>query len=187
MEKWGRRVALGFCSVLGLIGGAGVAGANGRAMFIAFRFVAGAGSYSLLALSMSSPTNQKALVIDHRPVPVYCAELSPPKLRGFFVGLTGVMIGIGNSIPAYMGLAFFHVDNPVAQWRTPLGLALIFPCLMLLIVLFVPESPRWLLFVGRREQAKEIVCSIHGGPGESGNDYAESEFYQMRKQADLDK
>jgi Sugar (and other) transporter len=41
-----------------------------------------------------------------------------------------------------IGLAFFYAKDPETQWRGPLGLALVWPLMMLLVICFVPESPR---------------------------------------------
>lgn len=44
---------------------------------------------------------------------------------------------------SYMGLAFYSVQgNPAAQWRGPLGLAILFPTVVLLVLPLLPESPR---------------------------------------------
>jgi sugar porter (SP) family MFS transporter len=120
--------------------------------------------------------------------PVYTAELAPAEMRGFFVGMNGVMIAIGYSIAAYMGLAFYHASyNPSLQWRGPLGLALVWPIVMLVVIAFVPESPRYLLMAGRPDDAWKVVSDLHADPEDPDNEYARGEFYQMQKQAELDR
>lgn len=79
-------------------------------MFIVARLFAGGGSWGYLAVT-----------------PFYSAELAPPGLRGLMVGMNGVNIALGYGLASYMGLAFYFVDNPQAQWRGPLGIALIWP------------------------------------------------------------
>ncbi|KAK5444276.1 hypothetical protein LTS15_010391 [Exophiala xenobiotica] len=171
MDKWGRKAGTIFCSTLSIIGGAGLAGSVNTTMFIIFRLIAGAGSWGFLALT-----------------PVYCAELAPPKLRGFFVGMNGMGITLGYSLASYMGLAFYYdQSNPSAQWRGPLGLALIFPVFQLLVILWAPESPRYLLMKGKIEEARKIVLHIHYVPGDEDQEYARGEFYQMQKQAEFDR
>jgi MFS family permease len=126
--------------------------------------------------------------VDFSQAPVYTAELAPPKLRGFFVGMNGMGITIGYSLASYMGLAFYYVQNdPAAQWRGPLGLALIFPAIQLLVILWAPESPRYLLMKGRVEEARKIVMDLHQVPGDPDQEYARGEFYQMQKQAEFDR
>jgi hypothetical protein len=48
-------------------------------------------------------------------MPVYAAELAPPKLRGFFVGMNAMGITFGYVRASYMGLAFYYSKSPAAQ------------------------------------------------------------------------
>jgi sugar porter (SP) family MFS transporter len=170
MDKWGRKAGVIYCATLSLVGGALLCAAQDIGMFIAFRFFAGAGSWGFLALT-----------------PVYTAELAPPALRGFFVGMNGVLIALGYSIASYMGLAFFYSTDPSTQWRGPLGVALVWPALMLVIICFVPESPRYLLMKGKTEEAWKIVSSLHSDPSDPDEEFARGEFFQMQKQAEMDR
>jgi MFS family permease len=86
-----------------------------------------------------------------------------------------------------MGLAFFYSNDPVAQWRAPLGIALIFPIAICILCFFIPESPRYLLMHGRVDEAREIVYRLHRMPNDPDQEYARAEFYQMSKQAELDR
>lgn len=96
-------------------------------------------------------------------------------------------ITTGYAMASYMGLAFFYAKSPAAQWRGPLALSLVWPVLMLVVVLFVPESPRWLLMVGREKEARDIVLKLHAVADDPDQKYARAEFYQMQKQTELDK
>ena len=91
--------------------------------------------------------------------PTYSAEVAPPKIRGLFVGLNGVMIALGYGLASYMGMAFFYAKDPAATWRGPLGLALLFPIIMLVILPFVPESPRFLLIRGESTRPEKSSSS----------------------------
>jgi MFS family permease len=106
-------------------------------------------------------------------------------LRGFFGGLNGVMILMGYSLSSYMGLAFFHASDPTVQWRTPLGLAIVMPAVMLLLLPILPESPRWLLLQDRYEEAEKIIQRLHKGRHEIES--SQIEFALMRNQAEQDK
>lgn len=149
MDRYGRKIGTVFCATCSIIGGIGLVASVNSTMFIVFRLIAGAGSWGFLALT-----------------PVYCAELAPPKLRGFFVGMNGMGITLGYSLASYMGLAFYYAKDPSTQWRGPLGLALIFPVIQLIVICFAPESPRFLLMRGRVEEAREVVMSIHKVEGD---------------------
>jgi len=73
--------------------------------------------------------------------PTYSAEVAPPGLRGFFIGMNGVNIALGYAIASYMGMAFYFAESDDAKWRGPLGIALLWPAIMIAITFIVPESP----------------------------------------------
>jgi hypothetical protein len=92
-------------------------------------------------------------------------------------------------VASYMGMAFYYAPYGDAQWRGPLGIALIFPFMMLLIIFLplVPESPRFLLMRGRIDEAREVTLKLHSIKGDSEQEFARAEFYQMEKQAEFDR
>jgi hypothetical protein len=119
--------------------------------------------------------------------PTYSAELASPGLRGFFVGMNGVNIALGYAITSYMGMAFYFASSSATKWRGLLGIALLWPAMMILITFFMPESPRSLLMKGRVEEAREIVMRLHSVKGDPEYEFARSEFYQMVKRTEVDR
>ena len=81
MDRYGRKAGMLYCSAFSVLGGVLLTASNGVAMFIVARFFSGIGSWGFLAVT-----------------PVYSAELAPPKLRGFFVGLNGIFIAMGYAL-----------------------------------------------------------------------------------------
>lgn len=101
--------------------------------------------------------------------------------------MNGVNIALGYALASYMGMAFFFADSPSLTWRGPLGIALIWPVLMILVTFVVPESPRFLLMKGRVAEAEAIVMRLHSTKGDPEQSFAREEFYQMAKQTEVDR
>jgi sugar porter (SP) family MFS transporter len=72
-------------------------------------------------------------------VPMYVAELAPAKRRGQLVLTFQVGIGVGIVVSTLIGA------SQQFSWRLSLGLAAVPATLMLLMMLRLPESPRWLV------------------------------------------
>lgn len=86
-----------------------------------------------------------------------------------------------------MGLAFFSAGvNTSLQWRGPLGIQIVFPAATLLVIYWLPESPRWNLMKNNVEAARKIVMSLHGQDAGS-QEFATAEFYQKSRQAEFDR
>jgi MFS family permease len=101
--------------------------------------------------------------------------------------MNGINIALGYGLASYMGMAFFFAKDPTTQWRGPLGIALVFPFMMLAILPFIPESPRYLLMQGKVDKARDVVLKLHSIPNDPDNEFARGEFYQMHKQAEFDR
>ncbi|XP_044482491.1 sugar transporter ESL1-like [Mangifera indica] len=87
-------------------------------------------------------------------VPVYVAEITPKDLRGVFTAFIHLMSTFGFSI-------VFFIGNYIS-WRT-LALLGAIPCLLQIITLFfIPESPRWLVKVGREKEFEMVLQSLRG-------------------------
>ena len=151
-DRWGRRwmlvvtaVGFGFFSVLSGL-------ATGLVSFCIARLFVGA------CIGIASLT-----------VPLYIAEMSPARIRGALVSLNQLAIGTG------IGIAYF-VDYALASsgsWRWMFASA-VFPAAVLLVgMIFLPESPRWLARKGFREKALENFHRLGRG------DEAETELAEV--------
>ena len=78
--------------------------------------------------------------------PMYIAEASPARIRGTFVSLFQLAVTVGILL-AYIACAVLAAS---AAWRWMLGLAALPGMLLAIGMLFMPESPRWLVKQGRR-------------------------------------
>lgn len=88
------------------------------------------------------------IAITFSTLPVYIGEVIDPKIRGGVLSWTGLCISIGTLSSFVVGSLFsFRILNMMS---------LIFPILTFFAFLMVPESPYFLMKVGKREEA--IVC-----------------------------
>ena len=95
--------------------------------------------------------------------PVYVSELAPPQSRGMLIGLYQFALTGGIALADLAGylLAGGHA------WRQMFGLGAIPAIFFLIMVLTVPESPRWLLAHGRCEEAEAVLRSYTDARGTS--------------------
>lgn len=67
---------------------------------------------------------------------------------------------MGYSLASWVGLGFYFVNASGAQWRLPLAIQCFPPLFLSLGVLFLPESPRWLLDHDRVEDAYKSFKAV---------------------------
>lgn len=115
-----------------------------------WQFLAGARFFLGLAVGAASTT-----------VPVYLAELSPFEKRGSLVTRNEVMIVSGQFAAFVINAVIFNVwGEHEGVWRYMLAVAVL-PAIALLIgMLFLPESPRWLISKQRDEQAFDVLKRV---------------------------
>ncbi|RXW18128.1 hypothetical protein EST38_g7728 [Candolleomyces aberdarensis] len=148
-DRWGRRGSILFWSAIFTVGVV-IQTATGHSMaqITAGRFVTGLGVGALSAI-----------------VPLYNGETAPKALRGTLLVLYQLQIIIGLFLSYVLDLATHTIPNS-ASWRVPVGLQLAWGLIMLSGVFFLPESPRHLLFTGRREEATKVVATLNGVPAD---------------------
>ncbi|KAG3169616.1 Proton myo-inositol cotransporter [Phytophthora idaei] len=92
-------------------------------------------------------------------VPLYIAEMSPPDIRGRLVSLNTALVTGGQFFSGVLDALLADMDN---GWRYMLGLAAIPALVQFLGVLLLPESPRYLISKGKREEAWTALKQIRG-------------------------
>ncbi|WP_216589683.1 MFS transporter [Streptomyces brasiliscabiei] len=90
------------------------------------------------------------------------SEFSPARLRGRMLGLTLIAWYVGFMVAFLVG--YLLIEYTDTDWRVVLGTSTLIAVILLISRIGLPESPRWLWNVGRREEAKHIA-----------HDYMESE------------
>lgn len=122
---------------------------------------------------------------------MYQAEVSTPESRGFMVSMHGIMFAVGYSLSAYIGFGCYFISASGSSssfpWRFPLAFQAVPALLLLACSRWLPFSPRWLMQVGRMDEAREVIHRLHRTKGDSHETQASKEFYQMKKQLELDR
>ena len=158
----GRKKVLILSAILFLISAIGTALPESLMQFIIFRVIGGLG---VGAASMTSP--------------MYIAEIAPARIRGRMVSLNQFAIIFGMLVVYFVNYSIAgsgdEVWNTETGWRWMFGSESIPAVLLLVLLFFVPESPRWLVKQGRKDEAAEILMRV------DGHEYAEQEMRVIEK------
>ncbi len=96
-------------------------------------------------------------------VPVFQAECSSAKHRGQHVVVDGICMVLGFVLCNWIDFGLSKTSGD-KQFRVPLALSFIFPLIVLSSVFSLPESPRWLVLVGRPGEAARSLAAYRGLP-----------------------
>jgi len=142
-EKFGRKKGLLTAGVIFGISSLAMAFSTDTPVFIVARFIAGIG------VGMASMLS-----------PMYIAEITPAPVRGRMVAINQLTIVVGILVT---NLVNYSLRNSGADaWRWMFGLGAVPSTLFFIGVLSIPESPRWLMKMGRRKEAANILQKIGG-------------------------
>lgn len=139
-DALGRRGILFVLAILYFVSAVGCAAAWGWWSFMAFRFLGG------LAVGGASVVS-----------PMYIAEISPARLRGRLVAITQFNIVLGILLAYLSNYLIGQLNLGASEWRWMFGVMAL-PSIVFFLLLFVtPQSPRWLIALGRDEEARGIL------------------------------
>lgn len=97
--------------------------------------------------------------------PLYIAELAPAPFRGRLVVLNNCFVTAGQVVAYIVGWAFVQYGPEATAWRWMVGVGAIPAGVQILVMLFMPETPRWLVKVGRKDEARDVLNKVFGkGP-----------------------
>jgi sugar porter (SP) family MFS transporter len=145
MDRFGRKGTIQIGAAIATVGGILQCSAMNLAMILVGRIVSG---WAIGLMSMS--------------VPVYLAECAHPNVRGMIVGITQQMIGVGFIVSTWVGYGSRHTpDSSSFQWRFPLAFQIIPSALLLVGLIWLPESPRHLIEKDRDDAAMKILRKLH--------------------------
>jgi MFS family permease len=142
-DRLGRRPAILYGSLISLVGIALQTAAQNIAMFVIARIILGWGG----AISGVAGA-------------VYLSEAFPSRWRAWGVGLLNNCYYVGAFLAALVTLGTSHWESTWA-WRTPSLFQATFSIISILLLPFIPESPRWLIGQGRFEDARISVAQTN--------------------------
>jgi SP family galactose:H+ symporter-like MFS transporter len=147
-DRFGRRIVLIVTAALFALGAVGTGMAPTVFWLIIGRVIVG------MAIGVASFTT-----------PLYISEISPVTLRGRFVSFNQIALTSG-IVMAYL------VDyglSGMRGWRWMFGLAAVPSALLGTGMVFMPESPRWLVSHGRADRGRSVLQRIRGTVQQGGN------------------
>ena len=148
-DKFGRKKLLITAAILFIVGSIGSGVTDTFSYYIVARIIGGFG-----------------IGITSTLCPLYNAEIAPAKFRGRLVALNQLAVVTGIFFTYFVNLWISNSGDAAwgvtTAWRWMFGVGAIPGVLFLVLLFFVPESPRWLIKQGRPAEALPILLRIHG-------------------------
>ncbi|KAJ5675770.1 Major facilitator superfamily domain general substrate transporter [Penicillium macrosclerotiorum] len=133
----------------------------GRAQFLVGRVVTGFGN------GINSST-----------VPTYQSEMARPELRGRLLSAQGTVTIIGLCIAYWIDYGLSFISSPV-QWRFPISFQAFFAVCLVLQMVPLPDTPRWLCEQDRSDEAASVLARLQS---EQPANESTPEVVQLRRQ-----
>ncbi|KAA8481913.1 sugar porter (SP) family MFS transporter [Arcticibacter tournemirensis] len=154
-DLYGRRPGLMVAALIFAFSSLGMAFSHSLTLFVSMRFAAGIGVGMASLLS-----------------PMYIAEISPASIRGRNVAINQLTVVTGILVTNLVN--YFLADIGNEAWRWMFGLGAVPSALFFIGVIWLPESPRWLVKAGREAKAKRVLEKI-GSQGFADSTFADIE------------
>lgn len=147
-DKWGRKVCLAIGTSL-MIGTSIIqALTSGPWAFLATKIILGVGIAFILI-----------------PAPALATETAHPRNRGMVTACFQTAFYWGAIVSAVATLGGLYIKGSWA-WRMPVMMQILFPSLQIIGLFIIPESPRYLIAKGRKDEAKQVLTRYHANGDE---------------------
>ncbi|CAL5871477.1 uncharacterized protein PFLUO_LOCUS5728 [Penicillium psychrofluorescens] len=144
-DNYGRKKGVWLGSVFGMLGGALMAASQSSDMFIVARVIGGIGIGFINTI-----------------VPPWISELARAHNRGVNFALVFTSNYIGIVIAYWINYGVGNNSDESFKWRFPLAFMTVPLILIATTVVFLPESPRWLIANNRRQEAIDVLAKVRG-------------------------
>ena len=167
-DRFGRRPAMFLAAAMFLASGIGAALSNAVWVFVFFRVLGGVG---IGIASISTP--------------MYIAEITPARFRGRMVAVNQIAIVAGIALTSFINYFIAKAGDQswLIQdgWRWMFGLGVVPAVLFAVLLIRIPESPRWLIERGDDDKAGRILEKVGGA------EFARAEFAAIKASVSQEK
>ncbi|KAI6834550.1 general substrate transporter [Hortaea werneckii] len=163
-DRYGRIFTIAFATVWAIVGAALQCSAMNADWMFCARVFNGVGTGILNAIT-----------------PVWATETASHTSRGAFVAMEFTLNIFGVVVAYWLeyGTSFYGDGTSGFIWRFPIAFQIVPLLALLAIVWWMPESPRWLVKVGRDAEARFILGRLRGEDGDDEG-LAEAEFQDIK-------
>ncbi|PSK33923.1 High-affinity glucose transporter [Elsinoe australis] len=129
--------------------------------FICLGAVVQTASYGVPQLMVGRVITGFGVGIDTSTVPMYQSELCKPNRRGRLVSTELLFVAVGITFAYFYDFGLSYVGGPMA-WRLPIATQIAFAIPIAILMIPLPESPRWLIQRGRVDDATKVLMQNYG-------------------------
>ncbi|OQU94098.1 hypothetical protein CLAIMM_00510 isoform 2 [Cladophialophora immunda] len=160
-SRWGRKASLAVGSVILIVGAFVNAFSHNTGTFIAGRVLIGSagpfGKITAIALLQ---------------------EIAHPRLRSILSTSFYCNYYIGSTAAAWFCFGSLHWGDTDWSWRAPCLFQIFAPLMVLGLLFFIPESPRWLIHHDYTEKAIDILAQYHAN-GDRSDELVQYEYQEI--------
>ncbi|KAJ8585741.1 general substrate transporter [Rhizopogon salebrosus TDB-379] len=120
--------------------------------------------------------------------PLLIIELSYPTQRGKLTALYNSWWYSGSVISAWICMvAYDEPGSSTWSWRIPSSIQALIPVIQMVLIWFIPESPRFLVANGLESQAVHVLAQYHANGGDERDPLIMFEMAQIRHALNLER
>ncbi|RAH85301.1 putative transcription factor TFIIIB complex subunit Brf1 [Aspergillus japonicus CBS 114.51] len=165
-DKLGFRRSMWFSMAVIMIGGTAQTCSFSRTQILVTRFFTGIGTGVMTAA-----------------VPVYQSELCDARKRGMYVCSQPLAVSVGICVAYWFDYGLSYVDGSIS-WRLPIACQLLLAAGVSVLILGLPESPRWLYRHRREDAALRVLCDFYDRQADDPKVIQEAEGIRRAIEAD---